>query len=132
MSGLVLMIVLVAVLTRSVFRYASRKLTSQHRERMNTREFGATIVISCRVRGLPFFLFSRGIEGASDLALMFEYPFDINMDDSFLCDPETSVSLLEAPSVVELPLSFGLQSEKWMSFINGIKSTKQYSKYVEI
>ena len=77
-------------------------------------------------------LSQEGIEGASDLALMFEYPFDINMDDSFLCDPETSVSLLEAPSVVELPLSFGLQSEKWVSFINGIKSTKQYSKHVEM
>ena len=77
-------------------------------------------------------LSQQGIEGASDLAVMFEYPFDMNMDDSFLCHPGTSVSLVEAPLVVELPLSFGLQSEKWVSFINGIKSTKQYSKHVEM
>ena len=77
-------------------------------------------------------LSQQGIEGASDLAVMFEYPFEMNLDDSFLCDPVTCVSLVEGTSVVELPLCFGLQSDKWVSFINGIKSSKQYSKHVEM
>ena len=36
-------------------------------------------------------LSQEGIEGASDLAQMFDYPFEINIDDTFLCEPETAI-----------------------------------------
>ena len=40
-------------------------------------------------------LSQEGIEGASDLAQMFDYPFEINIDDTFLCKPATAISLLD-------------------------------------
>ena len=64
-----------------------------------------------------------GLDAASELLDLFE-AFDA-LEDSMYESP----GYLNPP-IVTIPLKYGLESDKWVAYTNGIKSGAQYTKQV--